>query len=143
MHAYVGSNVALGGLYSQRPVLFRSSCCKRRLLATPAAGLRVHAAAAVALPADPATCKPWWSKALDWWDVGQAESEKSQKPQKISATLNMAASLISGERSLIAAAAFLMVSCEQHIYIACPVTACNRCTALSYMRKLPAAAPHT
>jgi hypothetical protein len=47
---------------------------------------------------------------LHWWDVGQAESEKSRKPQKISETLRMAGSLVSNEKRLISAAVVLMVS---------------------------------
>lgn len=79
--------------------------------------LRVAAsAAAAAAPAPNAptvSSKPWWRHALDWWEVGQTENEKNQKPQKLSDTLNMAWQLIASERKLIATAAFLMVSCIQ------------------------------
>jgi hypothetical protein len=70
------------------------------------------AAASAAAPAPAPGSQPasWWQQVLHWWDVGQAESEKSRKPQKISETLCMAGSLVSNEKRLISAAVVLMVS---------------------------------
>eukprot|EP00878_Enallax_costatus_P023836 GHUV01025390.1.p2 GENE.GHUV01025390.1~~GHUV01025390.1.p2 ORF type:complete len:138 (+),score=26.41 GHUV01025390.1:248-661(+) len=91
------------------------------------------AAAAAASPASPATPKSWWMRAVEWWEVGQTENEKTQKPQKLSATLNMAWQLIASENKLIGAAAFLMVGasagccCVQHSSPATLIGRSERC----------------
>lgn len=90
----------------------RGVCCARRPLAPPRLqpAVPVHAAAAASAAAPASQPSSWWQQVLHWWDVGQAESEKSRQPQKISETLRMAGSLVSNEKRLISAAVVLMVS---------------------------------